>query len=98
MPDIPPVHHPLKRNPPHRLVHRPQRLLERVALGVEPGKFGRVDVVTALLLGLEDELNLLRRCHADRVPVAPEPGTGRRETDSRRGVYVDSLARGPAAL
>lgn len=53
--------------------------LERVALGVQPGKVRCVDVVAALFLRLEDKLDLRRLLHAskstylDRVENRPPP-------------------------
>ena len=46
-------------------------LVDRLALRVQPGKIGRVDVETPALLRLEDELDLTYLLHDSIVGLAP---------------------------
>ena len=62
------------------------------ALGVEPGELRRVDMVATLLLGLEDELDLLGRFHAHRLPAGPRARDGRPNRERAEDVHSVRLA------
>ena len=67
-------------------------LVERVALGVQPGQVGGVDVVATFLLGLEDELDLGDIRHVSRIP-SPMAGAVGVVTESPEGAQVSGRRR-----